>query len=135
MDENITDLLIEGLTTKEFLVYYLVGIAGILIRFLVNVSNGIKKDTDTPYKFQFKFFVKGLIRIVISFTIMALVVARFNEFSPMLLDLDVVYSVPTRLHDGVTTQATAGITAGLAFTIGLGIDEVVKRIVGSVKKR
>ena len=130
----MSKLLLQGLTSQEFLVFYLVGIGGILIRFLINLSNGIKFDKTTPYKFEFKYFIKGLIRIIISFAIMAVVVARFHEFSPQLIDMDVIFSSPTRLPAGVSADVSANITAGTAFVLGLGIDEVVKRIVSTVKK-
>lgn len=133
MDEDVTSMLLQGITGKEFLVFYLVGIVGIIIRFLMNLSTAIKTDSKTPYKFQWRYFVKGLIRLVISFGIMAVIVARFHEFSHHLVNMEPVFNSPTRLPDGIEVEVSANITAGLSFTIGLGIDEIVKRIVSKVK--
>jgi len=139
MDEQVTGLLLDGITAKEFTVFYLVGIAGIAMRFLWNLYQGINLNPETPYKFQFRYFLKGFLRIILSLGFMAVVVARFPEMSDKLIDIDVAFNIPTRLPSGTEVGATAHMTAGLAFIIGLGIDEVVKRFVHSgsveIKKR
>lgn len=125
MDTEVTRILLEGITAKEFVIIFLVGIAGILVRFLVNLVNGIRYDPNTDTKFRFKYFIKGLVRLLVSFTVMAAVVARFQEFSYLLVDININSAyLAAQGH-----EAVAGITPGSAFLIGLGIDEVVKRFV------
>lgn len=130
MEEDVTKMLLQGITVGEFKVLYLVGIIGIIARFLYNLNSGIKKDPDTPYKFQFRFFIKGLSRLVLSLIILALVVARFQEFSHLLVNIETSFAIPTRLPDGNEIVTAAGITAGGAFGAGLFIDDIVKRSVG-----
>lgn len=131
MDEEITKLLLSGITPFEFKWLFLVGITGIIVRFLVNLYQGIKKDTGTPYKFQFKFLLKGVIRLIISLVFLALIIARFQEFSDKFVDIE--FTAPTRLAEGVET--VAGLTIWTSFFIGLGIDEIVKRFVGESDKQ
>ena len=126
MDDEITGLILSGITTKEFAVYYLMGVLGILIRFLADLWWGIRVDRNTPFKFQWRYFMKGFIRIVVSLLILAIVVARFEEYSHHLVSID--FAVPTRLAEG--NSVVVGITTGTAIAIGLGIDEVIKKVVG-----
>jgi len=114
-------MLLSGITGKEFVVLYLVSIVGIVVRFLYNLWEGITKDIATPFTFQFKFFVKGLIRIIFSLIIMAVVIARFQEFSHLFGSIENV------IAEG--DNATIGLTAGSAFMLGMGVDELVKRVV------
>ncbi len=124
MDEQIPDMLLQGIPIAEFTMLYLVGISGIIIRFLFNLGYGIWWDPNTPKRFHFPSFIKGLARIIVSLFIMALVIARFSEFSHHLVDVE--YNIPTRLPDGV--EIMVKITAGAAFITGSVIDDVVKRV-------
>lgn len=128
-------MLLYGLTAKEFVVYYLVGIAGIMVRFMINLQEGIMRDRATPFHFEWRYFVKGATRLVVSLAIMAVVVARFKEFSHLLVNIEL--PAPTRYANGL--EPVAGITAGSAFGLGMAIDEVVKRFVHTghavIKKR
>jgi hypothetical protein len=126
MDEEVVGWLLSGITVKEFWVLYVVGIVGIVARFLFNLWEGIAVDSSTPYTFQFRYFIKGMIRIILSLIFLAVVVARYQEFSHLLVDIEL--PVPTRWAN--FEQPVAALTAGAAFILGLGIDEVVKRFVG-----
>lgn len=130
MDEEVTHLLLSGITTKEFMVFYLMGILGVTIRFLADLWMGIKTDKKTPYKFSWRYFWKGFLRVVLSLMVLAIVIARFQEFSHHLVDVD--FKVPTRLAEG--DEMIIGMTAGTAIGLGLAIDEVLKKLVGIVKK-
>lgn len=134
MDEDITRMLLQGITLTEFYVLFFVGIIGILARFLYNVKEGIKRDPNTPQEFRFRYFIKGLSRLSLSLIILALVIARFQEFSYLLVDVDASFTIPTRLSDGNEIEVVAGITAGGAFMMGLFIDDIVKRFVGKGDK-
>ena len=123
-------MFLMGITPTEFKVLYLVGISGIVLRFLFNLGYGVWWDTKTPNKFQFKYFVKGLARIIVSLGIMAIVIARFQELSPYLVDIE--FTVPVDLGEG--NKATAGITVVGALLIGSGIDDVVKRVMSRAFK-
>jgi len=113
------EILLDGITYREFVVFYSAGIAGISVRFLLNLSNGINHDKDTPYKFCWQLFWKGGGRVFASLIIMIFVVARFPEYSKIFLNIE---------NGGA--DAHVNITAGLAFLLGLGIDEILKRVVG-----
>ena len=125
MSEKLTEILLSGLSPDEFIILYLVAVVGIFVRWSYNIVDGVWFDPSTPYTFSFQYFTKGLIRLLTSLIVMAFVIARFYEFS------DHVVNIATE-HNG-TGRAT--ITAGGAFMVGLGIDEIVKRLVGrSLKK-
>jgi len=126
MDEEVTKLLLSGITQKEFVAFYLMGVTGIVVRFLADLWYGIRMDRNTPYHFQWSYFLKGFLRVVMSLIVMAFVVARFQEFSHLLVDIN--FPNPTRVSDG--NVPVAGITAGSAFLLGLGLDEVLKKLVG-----
>ena len=125
MDDEVTRMLLSGITEKEFMVFYLVGIAGFGVRFLGELWAGIRLDRNTPFKFQWKYFAKGGLRMVMSMIVLAFVIARFQEFSHYLVDIE--FPNPTRIAEGEDPVAT--ITVGSAFIMGLGLDEIVKRVV------
>jgi hypothetical protein len=124
MSEKLTSILLSGLTPDEFLIYYGIALVGIFARWLYNVSNSILFDPSTPYRFSWRFFAKGLIRLLLSFIVMAFVIARFHEFSDHLVDIT---------FQG-EENIKANITATSAFSIGIGIDEIVKRMVARTVK-
>ena len=62
MDGEVTHMIISGMTLKEFGIYYSMGVLGITIRFLADLWMGIKVDKKTPYKFQWRYFLKGFLR-------------------------------------------------------------------------
>lgn len=130
MDEDVARMLLQGITVGEFKVLYMVGIIGIIARFLWNVIEGVRKDPNTPQKFQFRYFIKGLARLVLSLIILALVIARFQEYSYLLVNVDTSFIIPTKLPNGNELTTVVGITAGGAFGAGLFIDDIVKRSVG-----
>lgn len=130
MEEDVTRMLLQGITLSEFKLLFLVGIIGIISRFLYNVVEGVKRDPNTPTNFKFRYFIKGLARLVLSLIILALVIARFQEFSHLLVNIDTSFTIPTRLPNGIDVVSSVGITAGGAFGAGLFIDDIVKRSVG-----
>lgn len=135
MDDEIKGMLLSGITEKEFMVLYLVGLIGFTVRFLAELWAGIRFDRSTPYKFQWRYFAKGGLRMVISMIVLAFVIARFQEFSHYLVDIE--FPQPTRVSEG--NEPIASIAVGGAFIVGLGLDEIVKRVVkvmaNAAKKR
>lgn len=125
MSDRITELLLAGLTPDEFLIFYAVGIVGIIVRYLYNMLDSILFDPTTPYRWNWLYALKGFIRLLISLIVMAFIVARFYEFS------DHIVNITIEGRAGVK----ANITAGTAFTVGIGIDEIVKRLVSKTIKK
>ena len=124
MEEQATNMLLQGISFEEFKILYLVGITGIVVRFLFNLGYGIWWDPTTPFYFHFPSFIKGFSRVIVSFIILAVVIARFSEFGHHLVEVD--FTNPTRLPAG--TEVMVKITAGAAFIAGSVIDDVVKRV-------
>lgn len=129
MEQEINSLL-QGITPAEFKLMYLVGVSGFVLRFLFNLGYGIWWDPNTPNRPHFRSFIKGFARIIVSLAVMALVVARFADFSHYLVDIE--FTVPTRLAEG--NDVVAKITFISALGTGLALDDVVKRFMGKGEK-
>lgn len=120
MEEAAEKILLQGITLIQFKILYLVGVSGIIVRFLYNIASGvwIKKDG-----FQLIRFLRGCARVLGSLMFMAVIIARFQEFSHLLVTVEI--SSPAELPEGV--EVVAGITAGSAFSTGMVIDDIFKR--------
>ncbi len=126
MFERILDILLVGITKEEFVAFYLLGTGGIIIRFLVDLWYGVRLDTSTPYKFQWPYFLKGFIRVIISLLALAMIIARFQDYSSIFVGID--FPVPTRVAEG--TDPVSTLKAGGAVGLGLAMDEILKKMVG-----
>lgn len=121
MDNEVYQLLLNGMPIKEFLVYYIFGIAGALSFFLYSVWNAINEDSNTPSKFSWKFLLKGTIRVVLSLITLAFVVIYFKQISPFMFDV-------------TNTDVDVKINGFSAFLAGVSIDTIWKALLGVGKK-
>jgi hypothetical protein len=112
---GIVELILSDLTSEEFIAFYLIGFAGIIIRLLIAYSN---KPKDT--KFQWPIFWRNASRTLASLLLLAFLVARFTEFASYLV--------------GIKTGEAAGITPGSAFLLGFGIDSLMNMFINKFKK-
>jgi hypothetical protein len=116
MDE-VTEILLNGKSVTEFIALYIAGTIGALWFFLQNLYDGITKDPTTPMIFSWRYFVRGLIRVVLALTGLAFVILYFEELSPHLFELP--------------NGTTAGLKVHTALFIGLGIDGLVKKMISA----
>jgi hypothetical protein len=121
MENEIKTLLLNGMPFSNFIVFYLVGIAGAVMFYLANVYESIMLDDKTPSKWSWKHFFKGTIRIVLSLITLAVVIIWFKDLSPFLFNAS-----------GIEVE-TVDINALSSFIAGIGIDGAWKKILG-IKK-
>jgi hypothetical protein len=114
MESNVTEILLNGMPLGQFIGYYIIGMAGALMFFLGNLYKGITQDTSTPMKFSWRYFVKGLIRVVLSLTTLAFGILYFSELSPFLFQL--------------TEGQFVEINGFSALLLGIGVDSLWKKL-------
>lgn len=110
-------LLLNGMTIGHFFVYYLVGVFGIAYVFLGNLLKAIESDPTTPRTFQWVYFVKGLIRVILALMSLAFGILYFSELMSYIME------VP----EGVEVE----INGFSALIMGIGIDGLSKRLVSA----
>lgn len=120
MKQEIVNELLLNITPLKFWICFIVGSVCIVFRFATDLSNGIKKDPSTPYRWSWRHSIKGLFRFIGSLLLMALVVARFPEASKVLVDVQ----VPAGIDFNV------GITIFTSAMFGFNIDVIWKKFVG-----
>jgi hypothetical protein len=114
MDEEVYKLLLNGMEFKHFIVYYAIGIVGALMFFLSNLFKAIKTDSNTPNIWSWKAFLKGGIRMVLSFVSLAFAIIYFKEFSPFLFK--------------TSNEVIVDVNGFSALCLGMGIDGIWKGI-------
>ena len=118
MDEEVYNLLLNGMPFKHFIVYYVIGVAGGLVFFLGNVYNSIKTDTTTPNHWSWRAFIKGGIRVFLMLITLAFGIVYFPEISPILFNVT----------DFEMDVAMVDINSKSAFLMGIGIDRLWKAL-------
>lgn len=125
MNEEITRELLLNITPLKFLLNFGVGAIAVIFRFGRDLDHGVRKDPGTPFKFSFIYLIKGLFRLLGSLFILALAIARFPEFAPLLVNV----AIP----EGI--DASVGVTIGTSALLGFNIDLIWKKLVGEAHKR
>jgi len=114
MDEEVAGLLLNGMPFKQFIVFYLVAVGGVLLFFLHNLYKAIKVDTDTPMTFKWPYFIKGLIRVIMSLVSLAFGIIFFEEISMIIF----------------ATEQPVELNALSALMMGIGVDRLWKGLLG-----
>jgi len=99
---------------KQFIVFYLVAVGGVALFFLHNLYTSIKLDVSTPPTFVWKYFIKGLIRVVMSLLSLAFGIIFFKEISLIIF----------------ATDQPVELNALSAFMMGIGVDRLWKGLLG-----
>ena len=114
IDPEVAKLLLNGMSFKHFLVYFMIGMIGALMFFLGNLYSAIKTDTGTPFKWSWKAFMKGGIRVLLSLTSLAFSIIYFKEMSPFLFN--------------ITGDGIVDVNGFSALCLGIGIDRLWKGV-------
>ena len=114
IDPEVAKLLLNGMSFKHFLVYFMIGMIGALMFFLGNLYSAIKTDTGTPFKWSWKAFMKGGIRVLLSLTSLAFSIIYFKEISPFLFN--------------ITGDGVVDVNGFSALCLGIGIDRLWKGV-------
>ena len=130
MDEDIYILLLNGMPFREFIVYYVVSLIGALIFVIKDFNVAIYKDPNTPAQFEWKYIGRGLSRIVIGMICLVFGIIYFPELSKHLVTLDMT-GLPEDIH---AHDIVIDINTLSAFGLGLGVDKLVKKFVGTTIK-
>ena len=108
------DILLNGMPLHEFVIFYLVAIGGMLMFFLHNLYTSIKTDINTPITFHWRYFWKGLIRVILSVLSLPAGIVFFGEISLMVF----------------ATETPAELNALSALLLGIGVDRLWKGLLG-----
>ena len=79
MEEQATKILLQGITLIEFKILYIVGVSGIIVRFLYNIAFGVwkKKEGFEPVR-----FLRGCARVLGSLIFMAVIIQENLQKKP-----------------------------------------------------
>jgi hypothetical protein len=111
---EVTEILLNGMPINEFISFYLIGAVGALMFFLGNLYKGITQNVDTPMTFSWRYFVRGLIRVVLALTSLAFGIIYFSDLSKYLFNL----------QEGQTAE----LNGFSALLLGIGIDGLWKKL-------
>lgn len=115
MNEEMQAVILNGMPLGQFVAYYLVGVFGIAFFFLSNLLKAIETDPTTPRTFQWIYFVKGLIRVVLALMALAFGIVYFSELMGYIVD--------------VPQGAEVEITGFSALLVGISVDQLSKKLV------
>ena len=102
---------------EKFIGFYLIGATGALMFFLSSVYNAIKKDITTPMNFSWKYFMRGMIRIILALISLSFAIVYFSDFSKHLFNLS----------DGQIVE----LNGFSALLMGVGIDDLWKKLLSA----
>ena len=118
MKEQIVENILNGMSIPFFLTMLIMALAGVLVFFLTDVIEAVKKSNNTPNKFSWFHFWKGSLRLIVGLIILVVTIIYFGDLSKM------IFQVPEPL-------AMNGL---VAFFTGMGIDTIVKKVLGFGKQ-
>ena len=114
MENEVIKILLNGMETSFFIAMFVAALLGTFVLFLTDVYSAVKRDRDTPNKFNFWYMVKtGAARIIVGIIVIAVSVIYFGELSKIVFQIE----IPLEINGLV------------AFFIGLGSDTIVKKVV------
>jgi hypothetical protein len=117
MSPEIVEILLNGMSFEKFIGFYLIGATGALMFFLSSVYNAIKKDITTPMNFSWKYFMRGMIRIILALISLSFAIVYFSDFSKHLFNLS----------DGQIVE----LNGFSALLMGVGIDDLWKKLLSA----
>jgi hypothetical protein len=113
--ETTKEILLNGMELDFFFAMLLCALAGVLVFFLSDVQQAVKHDVDTPAKFNFWYMLKtGGARLLMGLIVLCFALVYFPDMSKLVFQIE----KPLELNGFV------------AFLLGIGIDVIVKKIVG-----
>ena len=113
--DEVSSLLLEGMSKAEFVTYYLVAVAGAMLFFMYNLYEQLRLDPKGRQPWSWRKFFGGSIRIVMSLISLVFAVLYFEKMSMIMFQSD----SPVRL------------TGWSAFTLGIGFDRIWKSLLGA----
>jgi hypothetical protein len=113
METGIKEIILNGMPFGKFAALLLCSLAGVLVLFMKQIYNSVKKDKDTPDKFNFVYLLKTSgARMVIGLIVICFSIAYFGDMSKLIFGI----AVPLEINGFV------------ALLLGISIDAVIKGI-------
>jgi hypothetical protein len=107
------EIILNGMDPKFFMSMLFCALAGVLVLFMKQVYNSVKKDNTTPSKFSWRFLIfDSGPRMVIGFIIICFSIAYFGDMSKLIFGIE----IPLQINGFV------------ALLLGISIDTVVKGV-------
>jgi TRAP-type C4-dicarboxylate transport system permease large subunit len=117
MEEDVVKILLNGIPISQFIAFYIAGLVGAIISFGINVGQAVKNDQSTPNKFQWNRLKIKAMRWVTSLLLLAVGIIFNKEI----------------LGAGLNSETTIELTLWSAFLVGMGTDQLGKRLAGFKK--
>lgn len=88
MENEIHELILNGMPFNQFLVFYGFALAGSISFFLWSLYKAISNDASTPFHFEWKHMIKGAIRVILTIFILAIAIIFWDKVSMFLFTSD-----------------------------------------------
>lgn len=115
MENDVSELILNGMPFKEFIVYFGFGMAGLILFFLYSLYKAITTDVTTPRTWNWRAFTKGGIRVILGIILIAISVIFWKQISMFVFAVD----TPVELN------------GWSAFGLGILNDRIVEGVLGS----
>lgn len=112
MDEEVYSLLLNGMPLKTFLGMFLMGVIGALLFYLGKIYKALNPNTP-KLKLSVRDVIRGLIKMILSLSSLAVFIIYFKEMSPFFLN------IADTDHEHIVD-----INGKSALLLGLGIDRL-----------
>jgi len=114
---SVQELFLNGMPVGEFFFYMLMAVSGAFLYLCARMYNAIKVDASTPFKFSWRYTIKGFIKLLATVLLLPLIITHFSEIVPVLLK----YVLNVEIE-------TVELTVTSAIITGFFIDYLVRRI-------
>ena len=115
MKEDVTQVLLNGMTIPFFIAMLILALAGVIVFFIREIIRAMKYDKRTPEKFDFKtMFKMSALRILASLIIIPITIIYFGDMSRIVFGI----AEPLQMNGFV------------AFLLGMSIDRLVDGVLG-----
>jgi len=119
MENEIKEILLNGMELPFFIAMLLLAFAGVIVFFIKEVIHAIKYDVRTPTKFNFKTLIKmSILRILLAIILIPISIVYFGDLSK------IVFSIDNPLE----------INGFVAFILGMSIDRLIDGVIGGSKE-
>ena len=112
MDEQVYSALLNGMAFKTFLPLFLIGTIGATLFYLGKIYKALNPN-QPKLKLSAREVIRGLIKMVLSLTSLAIFIVYFKEMSPFF------FNIAETEHEHVVD-----INMKSALILGLGIDRL-----------
>ena len=113
MREQIVENILNGMSIPFFLTMLIMCLAGVLVFFLTDVIEGVRKDRSTPQQFSWHYLAKGTLRLLVGLIVLVVSIVYFGELSKMVFQI----------------KEPLAMNGLVAFFLGMGVDTIVKKVV------